>query len=53
MDFHQKKGARFDAYSGFIEPILNRPTLTVRKYAFVKKVRRIDKWVYELPLSFV
>lgn len=51
MDFHQKNGARFDAYHGFIQPILNRPTLTVRKYAFVKKVNDLVNRLVNLKCS--
>lgn len=42
MDFHSKNGERFDSYQGFVQPILSRPTLTVRKYAFVKKVSNFE-----------
>ncbi|CAL8073808.1 unnamed protein product [Orchesella dallaii] len=38
MDFHMKNGYRWDSYKAYIEPILDRPTLTVRKFAFVNKV---------------
>jgi len=38
MDFHQKKGGRWDSYKGYVEPILNRATLTVRRFSHVTKV---------------
>lgn len=38
MDFHQKHGFRWDSYKAYVEPILDRPNLTLRKFAFVNKV---------------
>lgn len=38
MDFHSRHGFRWDSYKAYIEPILDRKTLTVKKFAFVNKV---------------
>lgn len=38
MDFHSRHGFRWDSYKAYVEPILDRPNLTLRKFSFVNKV---------------
>ena len=38
MDFYLKFGRRNDAYKSFLQPILQRQSLTIRKFSFVKRI---------------
>ncbi|CAL8109168.1 unnamed protein product [Orchesella dallaii] len=38
MDLYMKNGRRTDSYQEFIEPVLSRKSLTIRKFAYVTKI---------------